>query len=146
MIQSPATDSSNDRDAKGRFAKGNQGGPGNPHAGQVAKLRARMLEAVTEDQVKQAMQALADEAARGNVAAIRELLDRVAGKPHQAQSHEITGPGGEPIQGPAQSRPDLESLSVDELKQYRALLEKMTQHGAEQPEPAEPAHTAEPTP
>ena len=36
----------------GKFAAGNPGGPGNPHGGQVARLRAAMLEAVSEDDMR----------------------------------------------------------------------------------------------
>jgi hypothetical protein len=33
----------NGREANGKFAKNNAGGPGNPHAGQVAKPRAALM-------------------------------------------------------------------------------------------------------
>lgn len=36
----------NGRDGSGRFAPGNTGGPGNPHAASVARLRTTMLGAV----------------------------------------------------------------------------------------------------
>lgn len=71
----------NGRDGRGRFTPGNRGGPGNPHAAQVARLRAAMLEAITPEDVAAAIRALADAARQGNVQAIRELLDRGIGKP-----------------------------------------------------------------
>jgi hypothetical protein len=37
-------DAANDRDAKGHFVKGNKGGPGNPLAGKVNKVRKAFLE------------------------------------------------------------------------------------------------------
>lgn len=66
--------------ASGRFRLGNAGGPGNPHAAQVARLRAAMLAAVTPDDVADLVRTLLELAKGGNVAAIRELLDRVLGK------------------------------------------------------------------
>src|SRR5438067_2077329 len=38
-----------ERDADGRFVKGNRGGPGNPFARRVAELRRELLEAVSAD-------------------------------------------------------------------------------------------------
>lgn len=72
--------SANGRTARGRFAKGNPGGPGNPHARRVAALRTALLASVTERDVKQVAQALVKRAKQGDVPAVRELLDRLLGK------------------------------------------------------------------
>ncbi len=77
----PSANGDNGRDARGRFKAGNAGGPGNPHSGQVSKLRAAMLEAVTPERLAKVVDALVRQAEAGNVAAIRELLDRTIGKP-----------------------------------------------------------------
>lgn len=69
------------RDQRGRFAPGNTGGPGNPHAAQVSKLRAALLESVTDDDLRGVMSALVKAAKGGSVPAARELLERVLGKP-----------------------------------------------------------------
>jgi hypothetical protein len=42
----------NGRTALGRFAKGNAGGPGNPHAKRVTALREALLAAVTDADIK----------------------------------------------------------------------------------------------
>ncbi len=73
----------NGRDQHGRFAPGNAGGPGNPHAQQVAKLRAALLDAVTEDDLREIVAALVQAAKMGDTAAAREVLDRTIGKPVQ---------------------------------------------------------------
>lgn len=73
--------SPNGRDGKGRFAKGNKGGPGNPHAVQVGKLRAALLNAVTEDDIREIAAGLVRQAKGGNVPAARELLERLLGPP-----------------------------------------------------------------
>lgn len=73
-----------DRDQRGRFLPGNPGGPGNPHAGKVARLRTAMLEAITPEDVNAAIMALAAKAREGDVAACRELLDRAVGKAGEA--------------------------------------------------------------
>ncbi len=73
------------RDPKtGRFLVGNPGGPGNPHAARVAKLRSALLRAVTERELRAVVKALVEQARAGNIAAARELLDRVLGKPVEA--------------------------------------------------------------
>ncbi len=72
------------RDASGRFARGNAGGPGNPYAKQVGSLRSAMIEAVTPSDLKAVTRKLIVLAKSGNVPAIREILDRTLGKPVQA--------------------------------------------------------------
>ena len=85
VTPSPMDGNGDGRDrASGRFAKGWRGGKGNPHARQVARLRSTLLRAVTPTALKAAVNALLREAQSGNVAAIRELLDRTLGKPVEA--------------------------------------------------------------
>jgi hypothetical protein len=83
--------SPNGRTARGRFAKGNPGGPGNPYAKRVADLRAALLESVTEADIRAVAKALVKRAKAGEVPAIRELLDRLVGKREDAVP-EMTGP------------------------------------------------------
>jgi hypothetical protein len=73
--------STNGRDGGGRFAPGNAGGPGNPHAAKVARLRAALLDAVTPEHIERIAAALVREAEAGNVAAAREVLQRCLGEP-----------------------------------------------------------------
>ena len=80
-MSNPSTNGDNGRDKHGRFATGNQGGPGNPHASTVAKLRSELLAAVTTEDLQAVMQSLIEKAIQGNVGAIKELLDRICGKP-----------------------------------------------------------------
>ncbi len=72
------------RDALGRFTKGNRGGPGNPHARQVGRLRAALLTAVTDEDVAAIVHRLVQLALEGNVQAAREVLDRCLGRPVEA--------------------------------------------------------------
>jgi len=74
------TPSRNGRTARGRFAKGNPGGPGNPHSRRVAALREALLESVTEDDIRAVAEALVSKAKGGDIPAVRELLDRLLGK------------------------------------------------------------------
>src|SRR5579871_5460583 len=67
-------DAPSDRDAKGRFAKGNPGGPGNPFARHVAKLRSALVQTVTEDDIRQIAKDLLLHAKLGYVPAIRILF------------------------------------------------------------------------
>jgi ribosomal protein L17 len=63
---------------------GNPGGPGNPHAEQVGRLRSALLNAVTEEDIRQVVSALIGKAKSGDVHAARILFDRVLGKPIEA--------------------------------------------------------------
>ena len=68
----------------GRFALGNRCGRGNPLAGRAAKIRAVLLEALTEEDAKAIAERLIEMAKSGDLAAVRELLDRTVGKCVQA--------------------------------------------------------------
>ena len=80
----PTPNGPNGRDDRGRFAPGNVGGPGNPHAKQVGKLRSAMLKAVTEKDMRAVVMKLVELAKSGNVPAAREVLDRCLGRPVEA--------------------------------------------------------------
>ena len=82
MKTAPSTNGSNgNRESNGRFAKGNPGGPGNPHARKVARLRSLILESVTEDDLRAIVAVLVKRAREGDLAAIRELFNRLIGSP-----------------------------------------------------------------
>ena len=72
------------RDTGGRFAKGNSGGPGNPHARKVGQLRSAMLRAVSSKDMQAIVKKLVDEAKGGDVRAAKEVIDRCIGKPTEA--------------------------------------------------------------
>ncbi len=71
----------NGRDANGRFAKGNPGGPGPAFPRRVAELRAAILDAVTPADVVDVIRALVKAAKGGDVAAAKVFLDRILGTP-----------------------------------------------------------------
>ena len=71
------------RGLAGRFAVGNAGGPGNPHAKRVAELRRLLVETVSDDDLKAVVGALVAKARGGDLGAIKELLDRIIGRPVQ---------------------------------------------------------------
>ena len=85
MNQSPKPNGLNGRDHNGRFAAGNPGGPGNPHARKVASLRNALLDAVSEDDLRKIIAALLTAALKGDTVAAREILDRTIGKPVQTE-------------------------------------------------------------
>ncbi len=72
---------SDTRDARGRFGRGNAGGPGNPHAAAVARLRAAMVEAVTPEDFAEIARVLVRSAKGGDVAAAHFVCDRLLGRP-----------------------------------------------------------------
>ena len=77
----PSAPTGNGRDSSGRFTKGNPGGLGNPHAKRVARLRAALLEAVTEEDIRAIVAKLVEQARAGDLYAAREVLLRTLGRP-----------------------------------------------------------------
>jgi hypothetical protein len=69
------------RDGRGRFLRGNPGGPGNPHAAAVNAWRSALFNALTDDDVRKVIRVLIAKAEAGEPWAVRELLDRCMGKP-----------------------------------------------------------------
>ena len=84
MDEKPSANGDNGRDAQGRFSEGNPGGPGNPHAGQVAKLRSALLDAVSAEDVEAIIQAVLKRAKEGDLRAAKMLLDYSIGRPRPA--------------------------------------------------------------
>ncbi len=85
MNESP---SPNGRQTGGRFAKGNAGGPGNPFAAEVGKLRARPYKAIKAKDIDAAVKVMREVMEKGKdsdrLAAARLLLDRAMGAPVEA--------------------------------------------------------------
>jgi hypothetical protein len=73
-----------DRDAKGRFAPNNPGGPGNPFARKTAALRKALIDAVTETDLQEIAAILLLKAKQGDLAAIKLLFGYVIGKPEKS--------------------------------------------------------------
>lgn len=81
MIEPPSDPFADGRDSRGRFAKGNAGGPGNPHARRVAALRTTLIREVTRDDIRAIVRKLIEQAKDGDIQAAREVLTRVLGRP-----------------------------------------------------------------
>ena len=75
----PSTPASNGRAPGGRFGPGNKAGKGNPHAKQVAALRGALLKAVKPSDITEIIATLLNMAKSGDIAAAKELLQRVLG-------------------------------------------------------------------
>ncbi len=75
------TGEGNGRDALGRFTSGNVGGPGNPFARRVARLRQVLIDSVTEEEMAIIAGQLVVQAKLGDQAAIKLLFQYVLGKP-----------------------------------------------------------------
>ena len=76
-----STNGTSGRTSTGQFAKGNPGGPGNPYARRVARLRATLLDAVGENGLADIVQGMITAAKGGDVAAAKLLLSYLLGKP-----------------------------------------------------------------
>ena len=93
----PLPNGGNGRDRLGRFAKGNPGGPGNPHAAAVGAWRSALAKSVTPDDLQDVIGQLLKQAKDGEPWAIRELLNRCLGRPEQALTIENEIPTFEQI-------------------------------------------------
>ncbi len=91
MINTPSPNGHIDRDASGRFAIGNAGGPGNPHARRIAKLRSALLAAIKPDDLRDVVASLLVATKAGDVAAARLLLEYSLGRP-RAIDDDMTPP------------------------------------------------------
>ena len=80
LDSTPSQNGSNGRDSNGRFAPGWKGGPGNPHAIKVQRLRTALLESVAPKDVEEVIDAMLKSAKKGDVVAAREILDRTIGR------------------------------------------------------------------
>ncbi|GAB6186678.1 hypothetical protein [Thermopirellula anaerolimosa] len=70
------------RDNRGRFVQGGPGGPGRPKKRYGAvELRKAVLQAVTPEELASIVRVLFSRAMEGDVAAAREVLNRVLGPP-----------------------------------------------------------------
>ena len=74
-------ESTDKREANGRFATGNKGGPGNPFARQIAALRQTLLNRATTKDFEEIADELIKKAKTGDVAAIKLLFQYTMGKP-----------------------------------------------------------------
>ena len=84
-IANAPTQNGADRDERGRFLPGNPGGPGNPHAAQLAAWRATFTAAVTSEDLREVIVQLVEAGKKGEPWAVKELLDRCLGKPQPAE-------------------------------------------------------------
>lgn len=88
------------RDDRGRFLPGCPGGPGNPQARNVSAWRAALAGAVSAEDVVEVTEKLKAEAKKGEPWAVKELLDRVLGKPHVSVDASVSV-GGEVLDSDA---------------------------------------------
>lgn len=80
-MSTPTPNRSNGRDSNGRFARGNPGGPGNPHAKRAGQLRSAVLNAVTEEDMNEIIRSLIEAAKAGDVQSAKVVLERTLGTP-----------------------------------------------------------------
>lgn len=73
-----------DRNNNGQFASGNAGGPGNPFGRRVAKLRGLLMDSVSDDDLKEIVASMVQQAKAGDAAAVKLLLAYLVGKPGDA--------------------------------------------------------------
>lgn len=73
------------RDSKGRFTKGNAGGPGNPFARQTAAMRQAYLNGISEVEMMALAKVTLQKALNGDMAAARLVLLYVLGKPLESR-------------------------------------------------------------
>jgi hypothetical protein len=112
------------RDGSGRFLPGSPGGPGNPLARQIGRLRSALHEALTEEDLGRVVRAMLRKAQAGDVAAARLCLEYVLGKPMQGSV--AAALDAECAQQLSQDA--LSALTVEEQVTLLGLLEKAKGH------------------
>jgi hypothetical protein len=96
----------NGRDQRGRFTAGNAGGPGNPFARRVARLRSILMECVSDHEMEEIVCQLVVMAKFGDLAAIKLLFQYLLGKPGKTidpdtlDAEEADSTGAEPCGSP----------------------------------------------
>ncbi len=94
-------------DANGRFAKGNAGGPGNPHVRRIAMMREAVASAVSLEDLVAVMRKLLELATEGDREAAKLVLHYTVGKPSDFQAElrldlcQETPPAADEVQHPA---------------------------------------------
>ena len=81
MNDAPSPTASNGRGTNGKFGLGNQYAKGNPFALRVARLRSALFKSVKPADLQEVVAALLAQAKAGDVASIKELLQRLLGPP-----------------------------------------------------------------
>src|SRR5687768_14507095 len=83
LPNTPAEDNPADRyhDARGRFKKGNPGGPGNPYARETALIRQMVHEEADVECLRVILRAIIARAKEGDLAAARFVYTYAYGKP-----------------------------------------------------------------
>ncbi|HEV8059690.1 MAG TPA: hypothetical protein VGP68_07445 [Gemmataceae bacterium] len=69
------------RDANGKFAAGNRGGPGNPHARHCARMLEIFRNTISEEDFIRVVRKLLEKAEAGDTSAAKILVSYVVGKP-----------------------------------------------------------------
>ncbi|MFO0864253.1 MAG: hypothetical protein U0744_06290 [Gemmataceae bacterium] len=77
----PKVNEDSQRTPGGTFRNGNRGGPGNPYARRVAKLRQAVMEECTEDDLREVTRSMINLAKRGDKAAAKLVFQYALGKP-----------------------------------------------------------------
>src|SRR5687768_7481111 len=77
----PSETAGNGRGPGGRFGQGNRFAKGNAQARKMARFRAEVLRAVSPEDLRGVVVALIEAAKKGEVSAIKELFDRLMGRP-----------------------------------------------------------------
>lgn len=106
-----------DRDAHGRFTRGNSGGPGNLHIKAVAAWRSALVRVVSPKDIEAVLKKLLKCAKAGDPWAIREVLDRCLGKPHQDAGR----PGGSEKPDQVRVNVDLGTILTDRMARLSEL-------------------------
>lgn len=79
------------RNKKGKFTKGNKGGPGNPYIRQQREWAKRFYRAITPEDFSDVMDALIAQAKAGEKWAVIEVLNRTLGKPKEQIDLSVKG-------------------------------------------------------
>ncbi|CAN5573851.1 hypothetical protein BH10PLA2_BH10PLA2_25120 [soil metagenome] len=103
------------RGAQGYFAKGNSGGPGNPHARQCARMLEMFRNAITDEEMYFLSRILFERASTGDMSALKMVWQYKMGKP-------LPAPNPDSIDRDEWDHFQKDGTTIDEMKQALGRL------------------------
>jgi hypothetical protein len=105
----------NGRRPDGKFARGNPGGPGNPHARHCARMLQAFRNAISAEEMQRLFRVLYEKAAAGDVSAGKLVLSYHIGKPLPASNPDA-------IDRDEWNHYQQDSMALDEMKRVLSSL------------------------
>jgi hypothetical protein len=115
MLDAAPAPPSSGRDDVGRFARGNSGGPGNPHARHCARMLEMFRNSITDEEMYGLCRVLYERAITGDMSALKMVWQYKLGKP-------LPAPHPDTIDRDEWDHFQKDAMTMDEMKQVLGQL------------------------